>query len=460
MTSHNEKCLPKRIILVRHGESQGNRDGTAYTVTPDYKIPLTALGLQQSKIAGEKIRRVISNDDRQVNWKVYFYVSPYERTRATLREIGRSFSRKSVIGGREEVRIREQDFGNFQESERMKAIKQTREKYGRFFYRFPEGESAADVFDRVSGFLESLWRDIDMNRLHHNPADDLNLIIVSHGLASRVFLMRWFKWTVQQFEYLINPGNAEFRVMQLGRGGDYSLAIYHSEEEMAEWGMSPEMIANQQFRARACRDTLNYKSSWYLNSFFEESSWRARVNIQQVINGPDKIVEKRPDDADSVNGANEEDLEKRPDEEVANRNEDNIENKPGEEVLENGPDEEPENRPDEKDLENKEDEEDLQNRPDEEVKNRPDENDEGNRADEEDLENKPGEEGLETERGEEPETVDLENNEDKQVLEKEPDEKAAELVNRPDEEFENGPEENFEELENRTDRELQNNIEA
>lgn len=32
----------------------------------------------------------------------------------------------------------------------MKVIKETRERFGRFFYRFPEGESAADVYDRVS----------------------------------------------------------------------------------------------------------------------------------------------------------------------------------------------------------------------------------------------------------------------------------------------------------------------
>lgn len=51
---------------------------------------------------------------------------------------------------REECRVREQDFGNFQEEQRMKAIKETRERFGRFFYRFPEGESAADVYDRVS----------------------------------------------------------------------------------------------------------------------------------------------------------------------------------------------------------------------------------------------------------------------------------------------------------------------
>lgn len=54
---------------------------------------------------------------------------------------------------REECRVREQDFGNFQVEERMQAVKQTRQRFGRFFYRFPEGESAADVFDRVSSKL-------------------------------------------------------------------------------------------------------------------------------------------------------------------------------------------------------------------------------------------------------------------------------------------------------------------
>lgn len=147
---HHHKHLPKRIILVRHGESQGNKDDAAYTVIPDHKIPLTSQGFDQAELAGTRIRDVISDQGASHTWKVYFYVSPYERTRTTLREIGRAFPRKRVIGVREECRIREQDFGNFQVAERMKVIKETREKFGRFFFRFPEGESAADVFDRVS----------------------------------------------------------------------------------------------------------------------------------------------------------------------------------------------------------------------------------------------------------------------------------------------------------------------
>lgn len=109
-----------------------------------------------------------------------------------------------------------------------------------------------------------------MNRLHHqNAVDDLNLIIISHGLAIRVFLMKWFKWTVEQFEYLNNLGNCEFRVMQLGIGGEYSLAVHHTDEEMKAWGLSPEMIADQRWRAHANKGDLNEKCPWYLNSFFD-----------------------------------------------------------------------------------------------------------------------------------------------------------------------------------------------
>ncbi|KAJ0703934.1 putative phosphoserine phosphatase [Helianthus annuus] len=265
--------LPKRIILVRHGESEGNRDGSTYSTVPDHQIALTQQGISQARLAGTQIRQVVSGSDSLPDtWKVYFYVSPYTRARSSLREIARSFPRKCVIGVREECRIREQDFGNFQITEEMKVIKDVRQRFGRFFYRFPEGESAADVYDRVSSFLESLWRDIDMNRLNHDPSTDLNLIIVSHGVASRVFLMKWFKWTVEQFEYLHNFDNCEFRVMQLGSGGEYSLAVHHSDEQMQQWGLSPDMIAGQKWRAYAPRGANMEKLPWYLDGFLDHVS--------------------------------------------------------------------------------------------------------------------------------------------------------------------------------------------
>ncbi|KAE8677724.1 Phosphoglycerate mutase-like protein AT74 [Hibiscus syriacus] len=251
--SAKKNVLPKRIILVRHGESEGNLDTSAYSKIPDYKISLTEEGRAQARLAGSHLRDLISGN----------------RTRSTLREIGKSFSKKRVIGVREECRIREQDFGNFQVEERMK-VKGDEGKVREVLYRFPEGESAADVFDRVSSFLESLWRDIDFNRLYKDPCQDLNLIIISHGLASRVFLMKWFKWMVEQFERLNNPGNCEYRIVELGQGGEYSLAMNHTDEEMLEWGLSPDMIQDQKWRITGKKADWNDHSTWYLRSFFDE----------------------------------------------------------------------------------------------------------------------------------------------------------------------------------------------
>ena len=97
----------------------------------------------------------------------------------------------------------------------MRLFKQERNRFSRFFYRFPMGESGADVYDRVSSFMESLFR------LFHRESEwDFNLIIVSHGLTIRIILMRWFRWTVQEFETLVNPKNATPVVMERIREGN------------------------------------------------------------------------------------------------------------------------------------------------------------------------------------------------------------------------------------------------
>lgn len=80
-----------------------------------------------------------------------------------------------------------------------------------------------------------------MSRLDPNSdgksGSNLSVVIVTHGLTMRVLLHRWFKWTTRDFEKTINPGNCEVRVMEQGPGGEYSLAVKHSEAEMASWGL-------------------------------------------------------------------------------------------------------------------------------------------------------------------------------------------------------------------------------
>ncbi|ONK80512.1 uncharacterized protein A4U43_C01F18620 [Asparagus officinalis] len=194
------------------------------------------------------------------DWKVYFYVSPYRRTLETLPGLGRAFERERIVGVREEPRLREQDFGNFQDREKMRVEKETRLRYGRFFYRFPNGESAADVYDRITGFRETLKADIDIGRFQPpgERSPNMNLVIVSHGLTLRVFLMRWYKWTVQQFEGLNNFGNAGMLVMQTGDGGRYSLLVHHTTNELRAFGLTEPMLKDQKWQKIAKPGELNY----------------------------------------------------------------------------------------------------------------------------------------------------------------------------------------------------------
>ncbi|XP_062189312.1 phosphoglycerate mutase-like protein AT74H isoform X2 [Phragmites australis] len=238
---------PRRIVLVRHGESEGNVDEAAYTRVPDPRIGLTAKGWRDAEDCGRRLRQLVSSDEGAEDWKVYFYVSPYRRTLETLRGIGRAFEPHRIAGVREEPRIREQDFGNFQDREKMRVEKEIRRRYGRFFYRFPNGESAADVYDRITGFRETLRADIDIGRFQPpgQRSPNMNIVLVSHGLTLRVFLMRWYKWTVRQFEGLSNLDNGGALVMQTGDGGRYSLLVHHTADELLAFGLTDEMLQDQ-----------------------------------------------------------------------------------------------------------------------------------------------------------------------------------------------------------------------
>ncbi|CAL0311412.1 unnamed protein product [Lupinus luteus] len=259
---------PRRIILVRHGESEGNVDESLYTRVADPKIALTEKGKVQAEECGHRIKNLIEKDADK-SWQLYFYVSPYRRALETLKSLARPFERSTIAGFREEPRIREQDFGNFQDKEKMQVEKEMRMRYGRFFYRFPNGESAADVYDRITGFRETLRTDISLGRFQPPGENetDMNLVIVSHGLTLRVFLMRWYKWTVQQFEGLNNIGNGNMLIMEKGYGGRYSLLGQQDEEELRRFGLSNEMLVEQEWHKFAKPHELNYDCP-LVNSFF------------------------------------------------------------------------------------------------------------------------------------------------------------------------------------------------
>jgi len=201
---------PKRIILIRHGESEGNCDRNIYSQKPDYALLLTEKGKQQATKAGIQLQKLAGNENLQ------FYVSPLFRTQQTFQQIIKHFQ-KEQYQWKEEPRLREQEWGHLRSLEQCYAVDKERDAYGTFYFRIPDGESAADVYDRVSDFFHTLFRDFSKEDFPQNA------VMITHGMTIRLFLMRWFHYTVTEFEKLCNPSNCDIVVMELQETGKYKL---------------------------------------------------------------------------------------------------------------------------------------------------------------------------------------------------------------------------------------------
>jgi broad specificity phosphatase PhoE len=110
-TTRQKYFLPKRIILLRHGESLGNIDANAYRDISDWTIPLTRRGERQSLRAAQDLWKLIQGE------ALFTYYSPYKRARETWEIVQHHLEEQGnvdVLGAREEPRIVEQQFGNYQ----------------------------------------------------------------------------------------------------------------------------------------------------------------------------------------------------------------------------------------------------------------------------------------------------------------------------------------------------------
>jgi broad specificity phosphatase PhoE len=192
------------IKLVRHGESLANVMGDDQVPLADHQIPLTPRGVAQARDAGAKLGADFLQN-------ALIYTSPFLRTRQTLTGIleGADLEPEQVTT-REDPRLREVEHGYADIREQRPMI----ETHGHFYYRYQGGESPADCYDRVSGFLESFIRSV-------RKTESQKALIVTHGLALRVFVMRFLHLTVEQFDQMANPHNTDIvTIAQADQLGD------------------------------------------------------------------------------------------------------------------------------------------------------------------------------------------------------------------------------------------------
>lgn len=182
------------IKLVRHGQSASNVGEVSSHEIGDWNIPLTSLGHSQAQQA----RQVILDSDPYFMEDGLLYQSPYLRSRLTMENIAGTAAEQRKRY--EDPRLREVEFGynksDDDEIDRMRAV------HGKFFYRMSGGESPADCYDRVSSFIDTMMRQIERKKAS-------KVLIVSHGLTIRCFVMRFLHLTIEDFDKMKNPGNCD-----------------------------------------------------------------------------------------------------------------------------------------------------------------------------------------------------------------------------------------------------------
>jgi broad specificity phosphatase PhoE len=189
----------KKLFLVRHGESTSNVNKLILRDTPNHLVSLTEKGRKQAQEAGKTLQRsVILHASPYFD----FIVSPYVRTVQTYNEIvdaiyGNNQKKRPIeCTYKEDFRIREIDIGNFIED--FESIRQDRLKIGKFHYRFPNGESGADLVLRVEQFLDK-----NLSKFQeYYPT-----VIVTHAGTINAFRMLLENLTVSQFDNLTKPEN-------------------------------------------------------------------------------------------------------------------------------------------------------------------------------------------------------------------------------------------------------------
>jgi len=178
-----------QIFLMRHGQSMANTGDQLPHMTGDCNIGLTKVGERQSYDVGYQYRDIINDS--------VIYCSPYERTRQTLHQVVLGAGLPTWPTIYEDPRLREVERG-YVDSDMQHPL---RAVHGWFYYRHDGGESPADCYDRISGFLES------MMRYHGSHDGSKNYFIVCHGMVIKCFVMRFMHLTVEQFESMNNPDN-------------------------------------------------------------------------------------------------------------------------------------------------------------------------------------------------------------------------------------------------------------
>ena len=199
-----------RIFLIRHGESIQNSNEN-YDNTPSHLVSLTEKGKKQAEECGKFLKDYTNQNNLNIE-KSILYVSLFARTRETAKIINKHLKINSI---KEDIALVEQQHGLFENipytewekfGKEYEHYQNYYENNGKFYAKFPQGESPFDVAIRMRQFIITMLNDIDENTE--------NIYIVSHGTAIRMFILSYFNHPPEWFETGSSMENCSVRLIE------------------------------------------------------------------------------------------------------------------------------------------------------------------------------------------------------------------------------------------------------
>ncbi|XP_070828860.1 probable fructose-2,6-bisphosphatase TIGAR A [Chaetodon trifascialis] len=155
------KALTFGLTLVRHGETQYNKEGLLQGQAID--SPLSETGLQQAEAAGRYLKDVKFTD---------VFVSDMLRARQTAEKIMKHNSSCSALQMACDPLLKEKSFG-IAEGGRVQDLRDMAKAAGQSFPGFtpPEGETQEQVKERVKEFMEKMLQQVGAKHWHNRGED-------------------------------------------------------------------------------------------------------------------------------------------------------------------------------------------------------------------------------------------------------------------------------------------------
>ena len=192
----------KKIVVIRHAQSQEDINPNLNGELEDYQISITKEGKHQIDNIIDKIQIILSPFE-----SVKVYSSPSNRALQTTSVICSQLDLDKSITT-VEPRIRNLNWGNTT-SINVKEIERERYKKGVLYYQFPGGDDSSIFIKNIGNFVNELLT-VGKQKDFSN-----SVVIITHGFALRIIAKFLLKMSDDDFRWIKNPPNCYIANFQI-----------------------------------------------------------------------------------------------------------------------------------------------------------------------------------------------------------------------------------------------------